>query len=52
MAESKQRDIRPLPEAEALYRRWLAHLDDELKRQQSPERRAGVPASAWSSICA
>jgi hypothetical protein len=38
--ETKQREIRPLAEAEALYRRWLAHLDDEFKRQQSPDRRA------------
>lgn len=42
MADAKQRDIRPLPEAEALYRRWLAHLDDEFKRQQSPDRRAEI----------
>ena len=40
MIESKDREIRPLPEAEALYRRWLAHLDDEFGRQDSPDRRA------------
>ena len=39
---SKEREIRPLPEAEALYRRWLAHLDDEFKRQESPDRRAEI----------
>jgi len=42
MAESNKREIRPLPEAEGLYRRWLAHLDDEFKRQESPERRAEI----------
>jgi len=44
MAEAKGqgREIRPLPEAEALYARWLAHLDDEFRRQQSPERRAEI----------
>jgi hypothetical protein len=42
MAEMKDREVRPLPEAEALYRRWLAHLDTEFKNQQSPDRRAEV----------
>ena len=42
MAESKDREIRPLPEAEALYRRWLVHLDDEFGRQESPDRRAEI----------
>jgi hypothetical protein len=38
--DSKQREVRPLAEAEGLYRRWLAHLDDEFKRLQSPDLRA------------
>jgi hypothetical protein len=42
MPDSKDREVRPLPEAEALYRRWLAHLDNEFTNQQSPERRAEV----------
>jgi hypothetical protein len=42
MAESKDREIRPMAEAEGLYRRWLAHLDDEFRRQQSPDRRAEI----------
>jgi hypothetical protein len=42
MTESKDRELRPLPEAEAMYVRWLAHLDDEFKRQESPERRAEI----------
>ncbi len=42
MPDSKDREVRPLPEAEGLYRRWLAHLDDEFRRQQSPDRRAEI----------
>jgi hypothetical protein len=42
MAESKDREVRPLPEAEAQYRAWVAHLDGEFKRQESPERRAEI----------
>ena len=38
--ESEERVVRPLPEAEGLYRRWLAHLDDEFGRQELPDRRA------------
>jgi hypothetical protein len=42
MAETKDCGMRPMPEAEALYRRWLSHLDDEFKRQQTAERRAEI----------
>jgi len=42
MAESKDREIRPMAEAEGLYRRWLAHLDGEFSRQESAERRAEI----------
>jgi hypothetical protein len=42
MAQSKDREVRPLAEAEGLYRRWLAHLDDEFGRQESPDRRAEI----------
>jgi hypothetical protein len=40
MAETKDREIRPMAEAEVLYRRWLAHLNEEFTRQPSPDRRA------------
>jgi hypothetical protein len=40
--ESKDREWRPLPDAEGLYRRWLAHLDDEFGRQESPDQRAEI----------
>ena len=33
---------RPAPEAEEVYRRWLAFLDDEFTRHQSPARRNEV----------
>ena len=32
--------VRPAPEAEEIYRRWLQFLDDEFTRHSSPERRA------------
>ena len=39
-AELKRSEVSPLPEAEGLFGRWLAHLDDEFTRQESPDRRA------------
>ncbi|GAC1421914.1 MAG: hypothetical protein NVSMB62_17290 [Acidobacteriaceae bacterium] len=36
------RELKPTPEAEALYRRWLGFLNDEFTRGTSPERRAEV----------
>jgi acetyltransferase-like isoleucine patch superfamily enzyme len=32
----------PLPEAEEVYRRWVAHLDEEFTRHQAAERRAEI----------
>jgi acetyltransferase-like isoleucine patch superfamily enzyme len=32
----------PLPEAEEVYRRWIAHLDEEFTRHQAAERRAEI----------
>jgi acetyltransferase-like isoleucine patch superfamily enzyme len=32
----------PAPEAEEVYRRWIAFLDEEFTRHQSPERRAEI----------
>jgi hypothetical protein len=42
MATNEERQLRPTPEAEALYRRWIAHLSDEFARNQSPDRRAEI----------
>ncbi len=33
---------KPLPEAEAIYRRWLAHLHSEFTRHTSCERRSDI----------
>src|SRR5258708_4364281 len=32
----------PLPEAEEIYRRWIAHLDEEFTKHQAAERRAEI----------
>jgi acetyltransferase-like isoleucine patch superfamily enzyme len=32
----------PAPEAEEVYRRWIAFLDEEFTRHQSPERRSEI----------
>jgi acetyltransferase-like isoleucine patch superfamily enzyme len=36
------RELKPTPEAEALYRRWLAKLNDEFTRHQSADRRSEI----------
>ena len=42
MTAPSQPDPRPTPEAEALFRRWIAHLNDEFGRHESLERRAEI----------
>jgi acetyltransferase-like isoleucine patch superfamily enzyme len=42
MAQYKYRELKPTPEAEAMYRRWLAHLNEEFTRHQSFDRRADI----------
>jgi acetyltransferase-like isoleucine patch superfamily enzyme len=36
------RELKPTPEAEGIYRRWLAFLNEEFTRHDSPDRRADV----------
>jgi len=36
------REWKPTPEAEGLYRRWLAYLNDQFTHNQGPEQRAEV----------
>src|SRR5580704_5854571 len=36
------RDPKPTPEAEAVFRRWLANLNEEFTRHQSVDRRAEI----------
>jgi len=42
MMTMEQRELKPTPEAEALYRRWIAQLNEEFGRHQSPDRRAEI----------
>jgi acetyltransferase-like isoleucine patch superfamily enzyme len=42
MPVHEYRELKPTPEAEAIYRRWLANLNDEFTRHQSPDRRAEI----------
>lgn len=39
MPEYKYRDLRPTPEAEEVFRRWLRFLNDELTRHKEPKLR-------------
>ena len=36
------RELKPSPEAEAIYRRWLSNLNEEFTRHQSFDRRADI----------
>src|ERR1700682_3029067 len=36
------RELKPTPEAEAIYRRWISNLNEEFTRHQSFERRADI----------
>ena len=38
--QQQQRELKPTPEGEALFRRWVAHLNDDFVRNESPERRS------------
>jgi acetyltransferase-like isoleucine patch superfamily enzyme len=42
MATSAQIAPHPAPEAEEIYRRWIAFLDDEFTRHRSPARRSEI----------
>jgi acetyltransferase-like isoleucine patch superfamily enzyme len=42
MPNTNQSVPHPAPEAEEIYRRWIAFLDDEFTRHSSPTRRAEV----------
>ena len=50
MPVHEYRELKPTPEAEAIYRRWLANLNEEFTRHQSPDRRSEIVAmSSFSS---
>ena len=42
MPEEQERELKPLPEAESAYLRWLAHLDAEFTRHHKPEIRSEI----------
>jgi acetyltransferase-like isoleucine patch superfamily enzyme len=42
MAVLTYRELKPTPEAEAIYRRWLSQLNDDFTRHQNPDRRADI----------
>lgn len=42
MTTANERELKPTPEGEALFRRWMSHLNDEFTRSTAPERRAEV----------
>ncbi len=42
MPEEQERELKPLPEAEVAYLRWLAHLDAEFTRHHKPEIRSEI----------
>jgi hypothetical protein len=46
----QQHELKPTPEAEALYRRWVAHLNEEFGRHQSADRRAEIVRDELNQI--
>lgn len=42
MTNVPTRELRPTPEAEATYRRWLSHLNEELTRHTGVDRRSEI----------
>lgn len=42
MPVQNYRELKPTPEAEAIYRRWISNLNEEFTRHQSFERRADI----------
>ncbi len=42
MPVHEYRELKPTPEAEAIYRRWLARLNDEFTRHSKPEIRSQI----------
>ena len=42
MATLILRDLKPLPEAEGLYRRWISHLNEQFTLHGSADRRAEI----------
>jgi hypothetical protein len=50
MATMVPRELKPMPEAEALYRRWIAHLNEQFTLHQGADRRAEIVRDELSQI--
>ncbi|MDE3104984.1 MAG: acyltransferase [Acidobacteriota bacterium] len=44
------RDLKPTPEAEAIYRRWLSNLNEEFMRHQGVDRRSEIVRDELTQI--
>jgi hypothetical protein len=42
MTAANPRELKPTPEAEGLYRRWIAHLNEQFTLHESADRRAEI----------
>ncbi len=42
MPDEQYRELKPLPDAEAAFTRWIAHLDSEFTRHNKPEIRSEI----------
>lgn len=42
MPDEHDRELKPLPDAEAAYTRWIAHLDAEFTHHRKPELRSEI----------
>ena len=42
MTDEQYRELKPLPDAEAAFTRWIAHLDSEFTRHNKPEIRSEI----------
>jgi len=50
MARYQYRDLKPTPEAEELYRRWVCHLDEEFTRHKESRLRGEIVRDALHQI--
>ncbi|HEX3983339.1 MAG TPA: hypothetical protein VHX12_06555, partial [Acidisoma sp.] len=42
MPDDFYNELKPLPDAEAAFTRWIAHLDTEFTRHNNPELRSEI----------
>jgi len=51
VATEQQRELKPTPEAEALYRRWVSHMNEEFTRHEVGGPAVGDCARMSCSRC-